>query len=232
MIKKYLGNIYNQAASLNRSNIAKFLSEEKRGGRLLDVGCYDGKVTQEWIKATKATKVYGIEIISRAAKEARNRGVDVKVSDLNKRWPFRNNHFDYVVSNIVIEHISNVDNFISESYRVLKNGGVTIVSTNNLASWHNIFSLLFGWAPFDMSNSSTRKWSIGNPLSLHKDEKNIYGPTWAHKCVYTTRWLKEWYELYGFKFVDVAGAGYFPLPAVFGKFEKTHAALITLKFRK
>lgn len=233
MIKNYLEKIYNDAANLSRQNIENSLAEAKQGGILLDVGCWKGEITQRWIKATSASETHGIELIKEAALKARKKGIKAKTTNINRKWPYKNNTFDYVVSNLVIEHLSDVDHFISESYRVLKKGGITVVSTNNLASWHNIFCLFLGWAPFDMTNSSHKLWSIGNPMALHANEVHSYdSKTWTHKCIYTTKWLKDWYELYGFKFSKARGAGYFPLPPQVGLIEKKHAALITLSFRK
>jgi len=40
--------------------------------------------------------------------------------------PFKENTFDFVISDQVIEHIQNPQKGIQESYRVLKNGGVAI----------------------------------------------------------------------------------------------------------
>ena len=202
------------------------------GGIFLDVGCWDGRKTLWWAKAAKTKKILGIEINAQAAKRAQKKGVNVFTIDIDKEmWPIKNNSVDCVFSNLTIEHLSNIDLFISESSRVLKKGGYTIVATNNLASWHNIVSLIFGWAPFDLTNSSSKLRLIGNPLAL-KNTGSLFSASWCHKCIYTPRWLKEWYELYGFKFVSAHGSGYYPLPAFVGNIDKTHAAFITLVFKK
>lgn len=232
-IKKYLEKIYREAAYKSRDNITICLSDVKTGGSLLDVGCWDGSTSKIWAHAISSEKLYGIEIVKKAAIKARKKGITVFEVDIDKnRWPFASNSFDCVVSNLVIEHLSEVDHFISESYRVLKKGGITIVSTNNLSSWHNIASLLFGWTPFDLTNTSPKRWSIGNPLAIHGKEKMIFGASYSHKCVYTAKWLQEWYEIYKFKRLKNLGAGYYPLPPFFGSLDKRHCALITLSFVK
>jgi len=233
MFNKYLGDLYKKTAYFSRDNIIALLKLSKKGGTLLDIGCWDGITTSKWARAVSASEAHGIELVSQAVKKARKRGIKVAEFDIDaEKWPYPNNHFDYIVSNLVIEHLKNVDHFISESYRILKRGGITVVSTNNLASWHNIFCLLIGWTPFDLTNTTTKRWSIGNPLAIHKQEDLKYGSTFTHKCVYTNRWLKEWYELYGFKYVKTMGAGYYPLPPFLGKIDKLHSALITLSFVK
>ena len=218
---------------MSRRNIQKALQEISPKATLLDVGCMDGEYTEGWTQAVKAKHVMGIEVVPELVKSAKRRGIEVLRHDLNKDiWKIKDKSVDCVLSNLVIEHLSNVDLFIGESYRVLKKGGYTIVSTNNLSSWHNILSLVLGWTPFDLVNSSNRAWGIGNPYTLHYQEQLIYESSFTHKSVYTIRWLKEWYELYGFKLVSVKGAGYYPLPAFFGNIDKIHCAFMTLTFQK
>jgi SAM-dependent methyltransferase len=43
--------------------------------------------------------------------------------------PFKNNTFDFVISDQVIEHLENPQQAVNESYRVLKNGGIAIHTT-------------------------------------------------------------------------------------------------------
>ena len=232
IFKQYLYYLYKNTERKGEKAIETALAKCKKGGVILDLGCWNGEKTLQWANTLKAKKVIGIEKVSEAADKAKKLGIEVYKADLNRRWPIKSNSIDCVVSNIVIEHMTNVDNFISESYRVLKGGRHSVVSTNNLASWHNIGSLLFGWAPFDLTNSSTKIWGMGNPLAFYKGEPPKLDSTYSHKCIYTAKWLKVWYGLYNFKLVKAYGSGYYPLPSFFGKIDKTHAALITLLFKK
>ncbi|KKQ75712.1 MAG: hypothetical protein US96_C0006G0024 [Candidatus Woesebacteria bacterium GW2011_GWB1_38_5b] len=233
MIKKYFDYLYKSSDLLNRSNVEKSLEMLEKKGVLLDVGCWNGEHTLRWASAVSAKQILGIETVPKAAALAGKKGIKVYIKDVNTgRWPIKNESVDYVVSTLVVEHLSNLDHFISESYRVLKKGGYTIVSTNNLSSWHNVVSIILGWSPFDISNSSEKQWSVGNPLALHVKEDLPLGKSYTHKCIYNPRWLKEWYELYGFKQTRVLGAGYYPLPPFLGNIDKVHCAFITLTFKK
>lgn len=49
--------------------------------------------------------------------------------------PFRDNSFDAVVSFEVFEHIENVEEYLSEVFRVLDDGGAFIVSTPNVETY-------------------------------------------------------------------------------------------------
>ncbi len=55
----------------------------------------------------------------------------VSKSDLNGPLPFESNHFDLIHANQVIEHLHDVDTFMSEIFRVLAPGGMVIISTEN-----------------------------------------------------------------------------------------------------
>jgi SAM-dependent methyltransferase len=50
--------------------------------------------------------------------------------------PVEDNQYDYVLSTQVLEHVENVDLYLNESYRVLKNGGLLILSTHGYWKYH------------------------------------------------------------------------------------------------
>lgn len=232
IIEKLLQKLYKGAEKHKEKGLRKVLGGIPAKGVFLDVGCWDGRKTLWWAKAARAKKVLGIEMIEYAARRAQKKNIKVFITNIDhEKWPIKDNSVDCVFSNLTIEHLDDIDAFISESHRVLKKGGHTIVSTNNLSSWHNLASLLFGWAPFDLTNSSSTLELIGNPLII-QNKDSFFGQSWCHKCIYTTRWLREWYGLYGFKLISVRGSGYYPLPAFFGNIDKTHAAFIILSFKK
>jgi SAM-dependent methyltransferase len=147
--------------------------------------------------------------------------------DLASPWPYEDESFDVICSNQVIEHVVDTDMFVHESFRCLRPGGVTVVSTENLASWHNIVSLLFGWQPFSLTNVTETVAGIGNPLAIHRGEEPL-AKSMQHVRVFAFAGLRELYESHGFVVEKVAGAGYYPLPTGFARFDPRHAAFITL----
>jgi 2-polyprenyl-3-methyl-5-hydroxy-6-metoxy-1,4-benzoquinol methylase len=231
--KKYLIKMYGNAMILNDKNVCSALSYTWPHKRLLDVWCRDGEKTQSYIYSAQSVENYGIELIDSAAKKANQKWIQTMAcyADQDIR-PFEDDFFDVVVSNQVIEHLSDVDKFIGEAYRVLKPWWHLITSTNNLSSWHNIFALLFGWAPFDLTNSSKKVIGIGNPLAVHQWEVAKNGDSWTHKCIYTTRWLNDWFSKFWLKAIKNYWSGYYPLWAVVGSLLKRHCAFITLINKK
>jgi SAM-dependent methyltransferase len=233
MLKNIFNSLFVSAEKQNTRNVCFALSSTGPHQILLDVGCWDGLNSLIWAKAASAVTINGIEPVKTAAKKAIKRKINVAniIADKGK-WPFDNNSIDCIVTNQVVEHLTNLDNFFKESSRTLKSNGYLIVSTNNLSSWHNIFSLIFGWAPFDLTNASEIKSGVGNPLAIHRGESNIWGSSWTHKCIYTSTWLSAWGNLYGFDRQSELGAGYYPLPNFLGNLDKTHCALMTIIFKK
>jgi 2-polyprenyl-3-methyl-5-hydroxy-6-metoxy-1,4-benzoquinol methylase len=137
-----------------------------------------------------------------------------------------------VISNQVIEHLADTDIFVAEIARVLRPGGYTVISTENLASWHNVAALVLGWQPFSLTNVSAKRMGLGNPLALHRGEAWEYAVSWQHRRVFAYRGLAELLEAHGLEVESVRGAGYYPLPGRVAEWDVRHAAFLALRARK
>src|SRR3954470_10773868 len=126
---------FETAMHLNLENIESLLARAP-APRLLDVGCDDGERTLAFARSARAVEVHGVESVAERAELARARGVAVVVADVTEGLPFDDASFDAMVSNQVIEHVHDTDRFVSECLRVLAPGGIAVVSTENLSSWH------------------------------------------------------------------------------------------------
>ncbi len=231
-MKKFLAGMYERARLLNDDYVSKSIKVNGEIDSILDVGCWNGELTMYYAQAGNAKKIYGIEVVKEMSDKATEKGIQCYALRADQDiWPFNDNSIDCVVSNQVVEHLSDLDHYFKEAARVLKPGGILVTSTNNLGSWHNIFALLWGWAPFDLTNSSKITAGIGNPLSVHRSEK-VELSTWTHKCIYTPRWLFEWQKLYGLKFSNQMATGFYPFPASWGNIFKNHAAFMIITTKK
>lgn len=179
---------------------------------LLDVGCEDGVWTEKVRRqiGIPAGQVLALELVPELAAVARRRGFDVRVGDVDAAWPFEDGSVDVVHANQVIEHVTRLDHFVQEVGRVLASQGVGVVCTENLASWHNIAALVFGFQPFSLTNIS-RKRPIGNPFALHKGEAPI-GDSFHHVHVMTLTALRDLFVAHGLTVEETWGTGYHPLP--------------------
>lgn len=68
-------------------------------------------------------------------------------TDLRKGIPLKDKSVDIIIAGEIIEHLFNPIRFIRECNRVLKNGGILILSTPNLNSLKNRFKVLLGHLP-------------------------------------------------------------------------------------
>lgn len=135
---------------------------------MLDVGCDDGSWTEKVrLRAgLEPGDVFGIEIVDERRALAEARGFHPRPGDLEQRWPYEDGMFTLVHANQVIEHVKRLVHFALETRRALEPGGTALICTENLASWHNIASLLPGYQPFSVTNIS-RTGPLGNPFAMH-----------------------------------------------------------------
>lgn len=192
---------------------------------LCDLGAGDGEVTRLVANHVNPKSISVVEIDPANAARLRDKGFTVYSGDLNSRLGL-DVSFDVVIANQVIEHLYDTDLFLSEVFRITRPGGAAVISTENLASWHNVLSLLFGWQPFSLTNVSGIASGIGNPFALHAGEDGACFEMQHHR-LFTARALRELMVAHGFVDVRVAGSGYYPLPPQFGRIDPNHAHFIT-----
>jgi methionine biosynthesis protein MetW len=226
----YLERVYRATEEENRRAILQTL-EPRPGGLLLDLGCGDGAVTMRVAERAGVAHASGVELIEHLADAARGRGVEVVGADLNARLPFDDGSFDVVHSNQVIEHLWNTDNFLREIRRLLKSDGYAVVSTNNLASWHNVASLVMGWQPPPCHASD--ELIVGNPVGLREGVGGARGQ--MHLRIFTGRALAGVAAHHGLRADVIRTAGYYPLPVraarVLTRIDPRHGAFLVQRYR-
>lgn len=103
-------------------------------GKLLEIGCAEGAFLK--IAQKNGMEVEGIELNQNAAEKARNEGLKVH-SQLLTDFLLANKRekFDVVCAYQVLEHISNVKQFLEEAITCLKPGGLLFISVPNMDSF-------------------------------------------------------------------------------------------------
>jgi ubiquinone/menaquinone biosynthesis C-methylase UbiE len=98
-------------------------------GAALDLGCGDGRLTPE----LRARRIVGADVSAVAIGRARQRleKIDIELVELtpDRALPFPDNSFDLVLCAETIEHVVDVQTFVSEIRRVLIPGGRVAVTT-------------------------------------------------------------------------------------------------------
>jgi len=228
MMKKIFLNQWKKAKQKNDNNILNLCNKD-HNAKILDLGCDDGTWTLKLGEKVNTKNLFGIEINNIAVEIARNKGINVKKGNLNKKFPFPSNFFDVVHSNQVIEHLDNPDIFLEEIFRVLKPKGYVIISTENISALDNLVSMFLGQQAFSQHISS--KWHIGNKLSPHYGNKMGLG-SWTHKIIFSYFGIQQLIQKYQFKSIIIKGAGHFPLPLFFDKIDPIHCHFITVRAMK
>ncbi len=145
-MKEYLDVVYDEKAKPYTKypfqlcqHLFNKLKMEK-GDKILDIGCGRGEFS-------KGFKDLGLEVFcldrDRSLSEKRQallEGIELRHADVEKDvFPYQNETFDFVFSKSLIEHLMSPENFISESFRVLKKKGRNIVMTPDWQSQMYVF---------------------------------------------------------------------------------------------
>ncbi|MFN8556280.1 MAG: class I SAM-dependent methyltransferase [Dehalococcoidia bacterium] len=112
------------------------------GGEVaLDVGCGNGGAFDD-VAARYATTL-GLDIFPPCATSSPERpGWTFMLADLNRGIPVGDGRADAVHANQVIEHVANPLHFAQEAYRVLRPGGVFVVTTPNIQYLPHLWNLV------------------------------------------------------------------------------------------
>ena len=128
------GNTYPEQLSSYLYN--RFFKDykSKNKPKILDIGCCTGKALKLFNK-DNTLDLYGIDI-----RDEKSKGFKFKECNLEtQKIPYPDNYFDFIYSKSVLEHVFNTENFLKESYRVLKPGGVWLGLTPDWKSQQKIF---------------------------------------------------------------------------------------------
>jgi len=200
------------------------LLEKDEAAFVVDLGCGDSKRLTYKVLNTINTQVQALGI-DLDPKDDTDK-IRYTKRDLNEplplfRLPEHDQLVDVIITSQVIEHLHNTDNLVKEIHRLLRPGGYAIISTPNLASWHNALALLAGKQP-----------GVAKVSDDMFPEDEVPG----HCRVFTATELIKLLQFHGFYVEKIVGTSYFPLPdplaSWLAKRDWRHAGNITIKVRK
>lgn len=189
----FFQKVEDEIGSDRLKKVKKILKQQK-GGKLLDIGCGVGTITTEFKQYNY--ELYGADISEESIKIAQSRGINAVALDIDEQsLPFKENFFDVIFCGEMIEHILDPDHLLDEIYRVLKPGGIAVITTPNLASYFNRIALLFGFQPY-LTGTGLKH----NTGKFFGDKAPC-----PHLMVFTLKALKQLLELHGFKTESIIG---------------------------
>ena len=105
------------------------MAKDFKGGKYLDVGCFNSPVPYELTRDFPNSEIYALDYCEPLIKELQERYPEVKymVGDANK-LPFEDGEFDWVVAGELLEHCENPKEIIKELIRVVNSGGTLAIS--------------------------------------------------------------------------------------------------------
>ncbi|MBI5806600.1 class I SAM-dependent methyltransferase [candidate division TA06 bacterium] len=128
--RRYSGNLF-QTIWGSKPGALKVMKKIAGSGKLLDVGCGIGRFLNE---ASARYDAFGTEISEYALMSARHQAClkgRLTQADALKGLPYRSGSFDVVTALDIVEHLEHPELFIAEAWRLLRPGGLLVISTPN-----------------------------------------------------------------------------------------------------
>ena len=197
----------------------KFINE---GDVCLDAASGSGYGTV--MLAEKAREVTGLEIDDHALEYARShfqrKNITYKKADLTQKFDLPDSYFDAAVSIETLEHITEHDTILSEFHRVLKPGGILIVSTVE----HHVYSELGGIHNKHHIGEMTKK-ELLEAISKYFKLEDIYG---QQRYVHLSTWQKISKKVFVFALKVLGKIDVFKLRYPVGRWLHLDAAVDTV----
>jgi 2-polyprenyl-3-methyl-5-hydroxy-6-metoxy-1,4-benzoquinol methylase len=152
-------------------------------GKVLDAGCGDGFFSNQLTFFDEVKDITGIDISEKAIEMALEKypKIQFRQASLNK-IPFESASFDSIVMVEVIEHLVDIDGTLEDLSRVLKPGGLLLITTTDF------------------------NWLKAVIIAMFYFEKYFY-PTNPHVRFFTKSTLTEVLLAHGFKVIKYSWNG-------------------------
>lgn len=110
--------------------VFKMLGDLK-GKKILDVGCGAGRLIK-FLKNASVGEISAVDVSEEMIKIMKKKFPDVEAVKADAQdLPFKDGTFDVVIATFMIVHLETLDKAFDEIYRVLKDGGIFIVTNVN-----------------------------------------------------------------------------------------------------
>jgi len=191
---------------LRETFIYKLLSPQKEDV-VLDVGCASGR--QLSMISNKIKEGYGVDIaqsfIDKASsfKEKNNIQNLFFQKSIIEELPFRDNFFDKIICAEILEHVFNKDIALTEVLRVLKRGGILLITVPNLNADGTL------WGRF-LRFLRIRKFKSLESFS----QKELFRHGDSHVREFNNKSLEGWLRGFGLDVLDIKSVSFIDGPFI------------------
>jgi ubiquinone/menaquinone biosynthesis C-methylase UbiE len=131
-------------------------------GTLLDLGCGEMPYRPYLLdKNKKITKYIGMDVDTKKYNMIYHRTVKPDLLWDGKKIDLSDNSIDTVIATELFEHIENLNEVLSEVFRVLKNGGIIFFSVPFIWPLHEVPYDQYRYTPYSLNNVLEKAWFRG-----------------------------------------------------------------------
>lgn len=167
------------------------LNYVNEGTRILEIGCAQGSFLKQC--QAKGATVTGLELNEEAAANCQNQGMNVHAQLIQDYAAAHEGQYDIVCSFHVVEHIADLESFMTASIKCLKKGGLLFVAVPN----NDSFMGADPWNILNMPPHHMNRWNeqsmeqMANAYQHLKFYTYLQEPFVASNATYFTRILKN-----------------------------------------
>lgn len=192
---KKLNNILDSVGDMSLKRRARRIIEGldlRKGDRIIDVGCGDGFYLHILTELPIKTNLLGFDfdkiVLANARKNLRPEKIKL-VNGSATKIPFKDKSFDKAIMTEVLEHIDDDKKALAEVNRILKPGGILLITVPN-------FHFPFLWDPIN--------WVLQNIFATHISGTGFFAGIWArHLRLYKKDDIVKIIKASGLKIVEI-----------------------------
>lgn len=171
--------------------------KRERKSKFLDIGTGKGDLPN--MLAKEGFQSYACDVLGKYFMFAQT--VNFKEVDFNKEeLPYEDNYFDYVSCLELIEHVENPQSILRKVYKVLKPGGIFVLTTPNILNIKSRMRFVFegAWEYF-REPLLEQAQSVGSDAALH-----------LHICPLRIQEVEYFLVNNGFEIKEISTTSYYP----------------------
>lgn len=139
---------------------------ENKNGRIVDLGCGPGNLLYA-LKESGCKDLHGLELSEIAATQAKRKGFEIVIADIDQGTPYIQNSFDTATMTEVLEHMFYPEKALIEINGILRKNGCLLLTVPN-AGWFLNGLLLTFFPQYILLSTAFASWTHCNQYTIHR----------------------------------------------------------------